>query len=558
MSPRAHLGRTRSDVCTIADLVASAAARWPDADAVVFPDHRHTFAQVDAEARMIARGLLAMGIGRGDRVGVLMPNCPASIPVLVGASTIGAIVVPVNARFKVAEIEYVVRDAGLCTVFTTDVVDEHVNFVAMLDQALDGLGAARHAHRSATGEVRPSVAVVLMGSGAPPGVLPRTAFDDLARTVPAEEVDRAAERVRVRDPAVMMYTSGTTARPKGCVLGHEALVRNARAVSRRFRLTPDDRLWDPLPLFHMGGVLPWLACTDAGSTFCTMTHFDPVEALSMIDRERATFLYPTFPTITQELLHHPDLARIDLRQVRAMVNVAPPDLLRTMQAALPRAVQIGSYGCTEVGGVIAYNELEDDLEQRVTTCGRPFPGIEVQVVGGDGVSVSHGEPGEILVRGYCLFDGYHGDPVQTATVLDADGWFHTGDIGVLTASGHIVFLGRSKDMLKVGGENVAAAEIESFLSTHPAVKLAQVVAVPDVRLVEVPAAFVEVHAGQRITAEELIGYCSGRIAGFKVPRHVRFVDEWPMSATKIQKFRLRERLLAELGLAGADDIDRDR
>jgi acyl-CoA synthetase (AMP-forming)/AMP-acid ligase II len=539
--------RARSDACTIADLVAAAAERSPEAAAVVFPDHRSTYGALVEDAAGVARSLLAMGVGRGDRVGLLMPNCPAFVSVLLGASTVGAVVVPVNARFRVAELAFVVAHAGLRVLFTTDLVADHVDFVGILHQAIPGLSEAPQPQALQLPAVPALQSVVLMGRSSPSGLLSEERFAAMAVSVPEDAVERAAERVRVRDPAIMMYTSGTTAQPKGCVLGHEAVVRNARAARRRLALRPDDRFWDPLPLFHMGAFLPWLACADAGATFCTMTHFEPGEALAMIGRERATVLYPTFPTITQALLHHPDVASTELGQVRAMLNVAPPDLLRSMQAALPHAVQIGSYGCTEVGGVASYNELDDTVEQRLETCGRPFPGIELRIVGEDGADLPAGQPGEILVRGYSLFDGYHNDPALTAAVLDEDGWFHTGDIGVLDASGRIAYRGRTKDMLKVGGENVAAAEIESFLCTHPAVKLAQVVGVPDERLVEVPAAFVELHTGQHLTAEEVVAYCTGRIAGFKVPRHVRFVEEWPMSATKIQKFRLREALLAELG-----------
>ena len=545
-SALAH-GRAPSDACTIADLVVAAAGRAPGADAVVFPAHRAGYAALVEEATAVARSLLALGVRRGDRVGLLMPNCPAFVGVLLGASTIGAVVVPINARFKTTELAFVVGHAGLRVLVTTDLVADHVDFVPILYQALPGLAGVEDPGALDLPGLPVLRSVVLMGNSSPPGLLPEARLRALAGNVPAAAVDRAAERVRVRDPAIMMYTSGTTDRPKGCVLGHEAVVRNARAVRRRFRLEDADRFWDPLPLFHMGAVLPWLACVDAGAAFCTMTHFDPGAALTMIGEERVTFLYPTFPTITQALVHHPAFATTDLSAVRAMLNVAPPDLLRAMQAAVPQAVQLGSYGCTEVGGVVAYNELDDTPEQRVETCGRPFPGIEVRVVGESGQPLPAGEQGEILVRGYSLFDGYHDDPEQTAAVLDDEGWFHTGDLGVLDASNRVAYRGRIKDMLKVGGENVAAAEIESFLCTHPAVKLAQVVGVPDDRLVEVPVAFVELHEGYRVAAEEIVAHCTGRIAAFKVPRHVRFVDRWPMSATKIQKFRLREQFLAEIG-----------
>ena len=230
-----------------------------------------------------------------------------------------------------------------------------------------------------------------------------------------------------------------------------------------------------------------------------------------------------------------------------MLNVGPEDLLRQMQAALPDVIQVTLYGSTEGGGAITYSQLDDGLDTRVATCGHPLPGCEVRIADPEtGAEAAVGEPGEIQVRSFGLFSEYLNDPEKTAAAFDADGWYRTGDRGALDADGRLRFLGRLKDMLKVGGENVAAAEIESLLSTHPAVKLVQIVGVPDARLEEVPAAFVELRAGHEATAEELIAFCAQRIARFKVPRHVRFVSEWPMSATKIQKGPLRERLIAEL------------
>lgn len=533
---------------TVADLLLATAAGRPDQDALVLPSLRLTYGDLVARAEGVARGLVALGVGRNDRVGILMPNCAASVDAFFGTSLLGAVAVPINARFKASELAYVIDHADLTVLFTTDLVAEHVDFVALLADALPGLAGAPSPMALRLDSVPRLRSVVLLGESSPAGLLDAGTFAALGANVPAGTVERAREQVRVRDAALSMYTSGTTSRPKGCVLSHEAVTRNAAAVARRFELGPADRFWDPLPLFHMGALLPLLATLVAGGTFLTTEHFDPAEALATIVDEGATVLYPTFPTITQELVHQPGFAEADLGAVRLVVNVAPPDQLRAMQSAFPRAVQVSSYGCTEVGGVAAYNELTDGLEERVTTCGRPFPGVEVRIVDPEtGEVVGPGTAGEILVRGYSLLDGYYKDPEGTAAATDDEGWFHTGDQGSLDAGGRIVFLGRLKDMLKVGGENVAAAEIESFLSTHPAVKIVQVVGVPDERLVEVPAAFVEAHEGQHVTAEELIAHCTGRIAGFKVPRHVRFVETWPMSATKIQKFRLREELCRELG-----------
>jgi fatty-acyl-CoA synthase len=212
-------------------------------------------------------------------------------------------------------------------------------------------------------------------------------------------------------------------------------------------------------------------------------------------------------------------------------------------------VQVSAYGCTELGGIVAMNDPAEDAESRATTCGPPFPGVELRIVDPEtGEVVPTGERGEIVGRGPGMFEGYHNDPERNAEAIDPDGFFHTGDVGSLDAAGNVSFHGRTKDMLKVGGENVACLEIESFLATHPAVRLAQVVGIPDTRLVEVPAAFVQLEPGHTATEEELIEYFRGQVASFRIPRHVRFVEEWPMSATKVQKFRLREQLVAELGL----------
>ena len=227
------------------------------------------------------------------------------------------------------------------------------------------------------------------------------------------------------------------------------------------------------------------------------------------------------------------------------MNVGPEDLLRRYQEAFPFAVQVASYGLSEAGGVVAYCSMDDDLDARVTTSGRPFPGIELRVVDPEtSETVSADTQGEIWVRGFNLFEGYWKDPAKTAEAMTADGWLRTGDLGSMDPEGRVRYQGRLKDMLKVGGENVAAIEIESFLANHPSVKLAQVVGIPDEKYLEVPAAFVQLHDHAAATADELVEFCRGKIASFKVPRRVVFVDEWPMSATKIQKFRLRQGLLA--------------
>ena len=331
------------------------------------------------------------------------------------------------------------------------------------------------------------------------------------------------------------------------------MVRNSIALGRhRYQLRYGDRFWSPLPLFHIAGILPMLAIFDVGGAYLTMPVFDAGKGLKMLSQERATATYPCFVTIMSDLIYHPDFKKTDLSRIRLMNSnfaVQPAGIRDAMLKAMPNAIQVGTFGMTETAGTVTTSKLTDPLTERVSRLGKPLPGMEVRIVDHDtGIDVPQGARGEVLVRGYSTIEGYYKDPEKTAAALDADGWYHTGDVGSIDTAGTMMFHGRTKDMLKVGGENVAAAEIEASLQRHPAVKLAQVVGIPDARYAEVPAAFVELKPGEVATAQDLIAHCKAEIAGFKVPRQVRFVTEWPMSTSKIQKFRLREQILKELDL----------
>jgi acyl-CoA synthetase (AMP-forming)/AMP-acid ligase II len=352
------------------------------------------------------------------------------------------------------------------------------------------------------------------------------------------------------DTALVFYTSGTTANPKGCLLSHGAVTRNFHNFAAVFELTGDDRIWDPLPFFHLASLIPFGALMGVGGCYVSMTHFDADLATRMLHEEDVTVIYSLFPTITQDLLHHEHFEARRPRRARLICNIAPVEMQRQVQRAFAPARLVSAYGITEATGTVCYSMPGDSDELRATTCGRPFPGVEAAIIDLEtGARLGPGQRGELLLRGYLIFKGYFRDEENTRRAIDGDGWLHTGDICTLDEDGNIVYLGRDKDMLKVGGENVAAIEIESLLAQHPAVKLAQVVGVPHPRLVEVPAAFVELAPGHEASEEELIEFCRGQIARFKVPHHVRFVTEWPMSATKIQKFRLRDQLTAELATA---------
>ena len=532
---------------TLGDLLLRTAAGAPGDDAVVFPTERLSYGQLAARARELARGLIGVGIRPGEKVGVLMANSPDFIASFYAIALTGAVVVPINTRYRAVELPFVISDADLAAIITSDKIDDYVDLVGLIHDSLPGLGAAPRADRLALPGAPRLRAVAVLGDRSSPGTLTEAELVAGAERVPESALEGRRAGVRVRDPGLILYTSGTTARPRGCILTHEALVRCWTNVGRVFEMRARDRCWAPCPLFHLGSVGPMLMCAAHGATFVSDTFFEATSALGLIERERATILYPAYPPITQAVLTHPAFPSTNVSSARAMLNVGPPDLLRQMQASLPYVVQLSLYGLTEGGGAITYNHLDDDLDVRVETCGSPLPGAEVRVVDPEtGAQPPAGEEGEIVIRGVSVCEGYYGDPGKTAMQFDAAGWFHTGDRGSLDAAGRLRFLGRLKDMLKVGGENVAPAEIEAHLALHPAVKLVQVVGVPDARLEQVPAAFVELKPGCTATEDELIDHCRGQIARFKIPRYVRFVSDWPMSATKVQKEPLRARLLEEL------------
>jgi acyl-CoA synthetase (AMP-forming)/AMP-acid ligase II len=533
---------------TMGDLLLRSAERRPDHEALVFGEARFTYAEVRERTLAAARSLAGLGVAPGDRVGLLMPNCPDFVFGFFAIQLLGAVAVPINTRFRARELGYVIENADLVVLLTSDVVDDAVDFVARLDEALPGLAASADPVRLELPAAPRLRSVVLVGEREPPGLLSRRRFDALGATVAQETVLAGRARVRVRDVGLMLFTSGTTADPKGCLLTHEAVVRVWGSVARTLRITEDDRVWDALPMFHMSCLGPMMFTFELGATLISMSHFEPRAGLALIEGERATWLYTVFPPIAMGLVKHPAFATTDLSAVRGLLNVAPPDTLALLQDAFAPAVQIGGhFGMTECAGAITCNEWDAPLRRRVETCGAPLPGVRVRAVDPEsGAAVAPGVRGELQIRSYGLFEGYHKDPAKTAQSFTDDGWLSSGDAGLVDEHGMVVYLGRIKDMMKVGGENVAPAEIESHLSTHPAIKLVQVVAVPDARLDEVPAAFVELVPGAELSAEEVVAFCEGQIASFKVPRHVRFVSEWPMSATKIQKFRLREALMAEL------------
>ncbi len=523
-------------VTTVADLVTRAAAEAPTAE-VVFPGDRATVSELDARAELVARALRAHGLRRGEHVGLLATPSVDYVALFVAAAKLGAVPVPINVRFKGLELAHVVPHADLAALFASGGEGQVVDYAELVAPALATADRLRQA--------------VHLPIGERPGFCSLDDFLARADRVPAAEVRREQSLGRVRDLGMIMYTSGTTASPKGCMLSGEAMVRQAQNYVERFSLGPDEAFWDALPLFHIGGIIPLLACLSAGARFVHPGAFDPGVALAQLVDERCTVAMPVFDTIWFAVLNHPDFADADLGALRTLLLLGGPEALARAQSRIPHVAQVSGSGATESCGNLALGSHADSPERRTTTCGRLMAGWEVRITDLDtGADLEPGRIGELLYRGIGRFEGYYKDPELTAAVIDDDGWFHSGDLASLDSDGYLAYGGRHKDALKVGGENVSPLEIEDFLARHPAVSIAQVVGVPDARYAEVPAVYVELVPGAAVTAEEIVELCIGEMATFKVPRYVRFVTDWPMSGTKIEKRTLRERLTAELATAG--------
>lgn len=533
---------------SLGQLLLASAREWGDREALAFPTERLSYRELAERSWEMARTLYAVGVRPRDRVGILMLNSPDTVSTLFGVSILGAVPVPINARYRPRETSYLVADAELAAIVVAGESDAHVDFAALLHEGIAGLASARDPLNLGLDGFPMLSTVIHLSDRDLPGMVTRQTYVPLRATADDGAIAEWCAAVPIREPAIVLYTSGTTANPRGALLSHEAFVRTWSRVGDAWRITGEDRFWDPLPMFHLAALGPLVFTIGRGALFISDTYFEPVRGLRQIEEERPTWLYPAYPPVMQALATQPTFTTTDLSSVRAYMTVGPAETLSHFQGYLPAAKQVTLYGLTE-GGPVSFTRLDDDADGRIRTCGRPLPGVSVRVVDPEGgaPAARGGGAGEIQFRGFNSFSGYYGDPKKTMATISADGWVSTGDRGRFDEAGRLLFEGRIKEMMKVGGENVAPAEIEDLVATHPAVKLCQATGIPDDRLDEVPVVFVELKPGMAVTAEELIAYCRDGLASFKVPRIVRFIDEWPMSATKIQRFRLREALLAELG-----------
>ena len=522
----------------LGELLHGAARRYPSHDAIVFPDHRLSYAAFANESRTIARALLARGIQPGDHVGILATNRPEYLPLLFACVLIGTVAVLLNARFRKQELRHLVHHCDLKWIFTGNL--KAVPNAERLLEAFPEL-LRNSAPPSLTDDAAPQLQYLVALDDTPSGRFePWLDFLDSAEDVTEHTLHSITTTVDPMRTALIIFTSGTTSMPKGCALNHHSVFWTSAAMRDRLSVGHQDVMWNPLPLFHMASILPLFALMHEAGTFLTDHTVDIDRAVKQIHDEQATFLYPAFPAIMADLIAHPDLKPETLSCIRLINNVAHTEVLEANMTAMPLATHISAYGMSELSGIASHTDPADPAEERARNCGQPYPGVEVSIRDPKThQAVDKGNQGEICVRGFSVFQGYYKQPEENAKAFDEEGWFHTGDMGSLDERGRICFHGRLTDMLKVGGENVSPLEIEAWLSTHPGIAMAQVIGAPDERLQEVPVAFVELHPEATVAEAEIVAYCAGQIASFKVPRRVIFVSEWPMSATKIQKTALR-------------------
>lgn len=536
---------------TIGDCFDNVVARFPDNTALVA---RHqginwTYAEYQRQINRLAGGLLSLGIKQGDRVGIWATNCYEWCLTQFATAKIGAIMVCINPAYRVYELEYALNKSGCCAIIT-GVQFKTSNYLAMLQELAPELSTSKPGELQAA-KLPSLTTVIRMGDGHTSGMLNFSAVCERGDAVSSEQLAEIAATLQPDDPINIQFTSGTTGNPKGATLSHCNILNNADTTALGMKLTAKDKLCIPVPLYHcFGMVLGTLVCiTQGAAAVFPAESFDPISTLEAVQAEGCTALHGV-PTMFIAELEHPDFTSFDLRTLRTGLMAGAPcpiEIMKRVQTDMHMSEILIGYGQTECSPINHMTVAEDPFEKKVGTVGRPGPHLEVKIAGADGRVVAVGERGEICTRGYCVMSGYWDDEARTLETIDRAGWLHSGDIGIMDDEGYVQVVGRIKDMIIRGGENVYPREIEEFLFTHPDIQDAAVFGVPDDRFGEQVAVWVQTKDGVNLDASAVQAFCQGKIAHFKVPKFVKFVDEFPMTVTgKIKKFAMRDAMTAEM------------
>ena len=539
---------------TVSEVLDQAAARWPDKDALIVVNQqvRWTWKELRERARALAAGLLTTGLQPGDRIGMLATNRAEWLLVQFGSAYAGLILVNINPAYRTAELQYALNKVE-CRALITETQFKSSNYIAMMQSLAPELATSTPCdlHAERLPELR---TVIQLGTEELPGMLRLQNVVDRADSESLHALDRIATQMDFDAPINIQFTSGTTGAPKAATLTHHNMVNNALMSASILHFSSDDRLCIPVPMYHcFGMVLGTLLCATSGAAIVfPSASFDAIATLQAIESEACTALHGV-PTMFIGVLDDPDFADYDLKSLRTGIMAGAPCPIELMQRVIAdlhmSEITIG-YGMTETGPLSTQTLPDDPIDLRVGTVGVTLPHTEVKVVDDDGRILAPGMPGELCVRGYNVMRGYWEDPERTAEDIDVGHWMHTGDTATMDENGYLRIVGRSKDMLIRGGENIYPREIEDFLYTNPKVDQVEVIGVPDPKFGEEIAACIRLREGEQATEEEIRNYCRGELAHFKVPRYVRFLDEFPMTVTgKVQKYVLRGRLSEELGQA---------
>lgn len=542
---------------TIGAMFDGIAARHPDNEALVSRHQglRYTYRQLREEVDRCARALMGLGVEKGQRIGIWAPNCAEWTIVQFATAKIGAILVNINPSYRLNEVQYALRQSG-CTWLVIAPRFRTSDYTGMLRALAPELAGARPGQLRAA-QLPDLRAVIRLGAEPAPGMLAWPELLAMAEGVGAADLARRQRQQEFDDPINIQYTSGTTGYPKGATLSHHNILNNGFFVGEAQRFTEQDRVCIPVPLYHcFGMVMGNLGCVTHGATMIYPSDgFDPAAVLEAAQAERATAMYGV-PTMFIAQLNHPDFARHDLSSLRTGIMAGSPcpvEVMKQVKTLMHMPDVVVAYGMTETSPVSTQTRIGAPLDKQVGTVGQVHPHVQIKIVDPQtGQVVPVGAQGELCTRGYSVMLGYWNNEEATRGAIDAARWMHTGDLATMDDEGYINIVGRIKDMIIRGGENVYPREIEEFLYSHPAVLEVQVIGVPDERYGEEVMAWIKLREGQAATAEEIREYCRGRIAHYKIPRHVKFVDGFPMTVTgKVQKFLMREASIEELGLERA-------